>query len=110
MSLSDAGADVAILRSLRAHKPTVWLKPVDTIARVRPTLDPITLADIADAVARMNRFRPALRLLFPKSGWDGQVRSPLLDYPKPGFADSRILVKADHALPMTGSIKARGGV
>ena len=58
----------------------------------------------------MERFRPALRQLFPASGWDGRVRSALLDYATAPDLPADLLVKADHALPMTGSIKARGGV
>ncbi len=70
----------------------------------------MTLADVADASARMERFRPALAKLFPASGWDGRVRSALLDYPVSPDLPARLLIKADHALPMTGSVKARGGV
>lgn len=96
-----AGEGDALAR-LRRGETAIWRRPV-------PAWDALTLADVAEARARFRRFAPVLRRLFPQSGWDGSVASPLLDYP--AAADlPRLLVKADHALPMTGSIKARGGV
>lgn len=69
---------------------------------------PISREDVAEARARFVRFEPVLRALFPSDGWDGQIRSDLIDYPT--AAAPNLLVKCDHALPMAGSVKARGGV
>lgn len=93
--------DPALAR-LRDGQTAVW-------RRTEPAWNALTLADVAQARARFGRFAPVLRRLFPQSGWDGHVASELLEYPQ--TADlPRLLVKADHALPMTGSVKARGGV
>jgi D-serine dehydratase len=108
ISTSPAGADApAFITQLRADKVTVWLGPT---ARVRPDASRIAFQEVAAARARMTRFQPVLRQLFPQSGWDGRVRSALLDYPAPPAGLEALRVKADHALPMTGSIKARGGI
>ncbi len=108
----------------------MWLRP-PTAASTNQT--PITPGEIREAEQRLARFRPVLAALFPGAGWDGRIRSQLLDYPRqpdppaspkysrpadlpPSLEHPRqaslppLLVKADHDLPMTGSVKARGGV
>jgi D-serine dehydratase len=62
-----------------------------------------------EAEQRLSRFRPVLAGLFPAADWDGRIRSALLEYPQQADLPA-LLVKADHDLPMTGSVKARGGV
>lgn len=104
---SRTGIDDVIER-LRANLPTVWLAPVPPAGHHRP--DAKIIGEIADARARLVRFRPALARLFSGTGWDGRINSALMDYPSPPADLHQLLVKCDHALPMTGSIKARGGV
>lgn len=95
-------AKESAIAALRRGDSAVWRRPT-------PARDLITLADVDEARARFQRFEPILRQLFPQAGWDGRVRSQLLDYPQTGDMPA-LLVKADHDLPVTGSIKARGGV
>ena len=97
--------DVA-LQNLRAGLPAVWLRPATTKA-VNQT--PIQPEEIRAAEERLARFRPVLAALFPATSWDGRIRSALRDYPDQDGLPP-LLVKADHDLPMTGSVKARGGV
>jgi D-serine dehydratase len=100
----DYDSDPTIAR-LRAGLPVVWLRS----PTVKNATTSVTPEEIAAAQARLERFRPALAALFPTTDWDGRIRSPLLEYPRqPGLP--RMWVKADHDLPMTGSVKARGGV
>jgi D-serine dehydratase len=106
--MSNAGSHEAIVASLQVGQSTVWTSAPGTAGRVG--VAPITLDHLAEAAARMERFRPALAALFPAAGWDGRVRSELLDYPHSPDLPRDLLIKADHALPMTGSVKARGGV
>jgi D-serine dehydratase len=91
---------------LRAGLPAVWLRPEGSQATNRTPIEP---SEISEAEQRLSRFRPVLAALFPEAGWDGRIRSSLLDYPQQAGLPS-LRVKADHDLPMTGSVKARGGV
>lgn len=70
--------------------------------------DARTLADVEDARRRFERFAPALRRLFPSGDWDGLIASPLIALPDNGGRP--LWVKCDHALPIAGSVKARGGI
>ncbi|RYY27348.1 MAG: D-serine ammonia-lyase [Sphingomonadales bacterium] len=103
---SEAGRQT-LADQLRAGTTTVWLGP---IARARTNAPGITIHALDSARARMQRFQPVLRHLFPESGWDGIIRSELLDYPVAPAGIDALRIKADHALPVTGSIKARGGI
>lgn len=91
--------------ALAAGEGTTWLRAGIAVRNHVPGL--IGEDEVAAAAARMERFAPLLATLFSGAQWDGRVRSDLIDYPG---SDGQWLVKGDHALPMTGSIKARGGV
>ncbi len=96
--------------------PTIWINPaLGSSASVLPSLA-FGHADVEQAVARWRRFAPLLAHLFPDEG-AGRIDSPLIpmavdlsERMMPGAAMGRVLVKGDHALPVTGCIKARGGV
>ncbi len=96
-----------VLETLRHGQTSVWMRPAP--AGASDLSNEISMREVADAAARMARFEPVLAALFSSDGWDGRIQSPLLDYPAIDGA-ATCLVKADHLLPMTGSIKARGGV
>ncbi len=110
--------DPAIEADLRAERPLLWTNPGRRpIAAVRETLA-VTRADIEAARDRLARFAPLLALLFPElAAAGGVVESALL--PVPAFAarlvreglpaGDAVYLKADHALPVAGSVKARGG-
>ncbi len=78
---------------------------------------PLTMADVVDADARLNRFAPYLALRFPETG-DGIIESPLTEAPDLarsmeetyGMAIPKLLLKRDSELPVAGSVKARGGI
>lgn len=100
-----------IVARLRDRLPALWLRP-----RAAPRTDqtPVTPGEIREVEQRLSRFRPVLAALFtttnrPAASWDGRIRSALLEYPSQKDLPA-LLVKADHDLPMTGSVKARGGV
>lgn len=80
-----------------------------------------TLAAAAAAERRLAWFAPLLATLFPESlgASAGLIESPLLRVPGlhralglPGGEGGAgtLFVKADHALPVAGSVKARGGI
>ncbi len=108
---SGPALPAAVLRA----EPTVWRNPRRrSSAAVLPGLA-LAEADMRAAAARWHRFAPLLARLF--DGLDGgRIDSPLTALP-PAVAESvlrgapgAVWVKADHDLPVTGCIKARGGV
>ncbi|ANN79179.1 D-serine ammonia-lyase [Bordetella flabilis] len=103
-----------LVRALRDGRPLLWVRP--GTAR---TIDesPFTLEHIRQARARFDRCAPLLAALFPElAKTAGTIESPLL--PAPAMQATlrlpetmgRLWIKADHDLPVAGSIKARGGV
>ena len=101
--------------AVRDGRPTVWRNPrLGRAAEILPRLA-FGLAEVEAAEARWRRFDPLLARLFPELA-TGRIDSALL----PLSADLAALVsgrpgatawvKADHDLPITGCIKARGGV
>ncbi len=76
-------------------------------------------ADIDAAEQRLQRFAPYLRKAFPQTEpAGGLIESPLMEIPRmhqclaeeAGLAaQGRLLLKCDSQLPISGSIKARGG-
>lgn len=100
--------DPALLADLRAYRPTAWVnadrRPVDAVL---PTLD-IQRTDIDDADARLRRFAPFLAAVFPQTAAaKGIIESPLHKVRDP---DGRVFLKLDSHLPVSGSVKARGGI
>ncbi|KQT79545.1 D-serine dehydratase [Methylobacterium sp. Leaf465] len=104
-----------IPEAVRAGRPTVWCNPqVRSAAEVLPGLA-FGLAEVRDAEARWRRCDPLLKALFPELE-TGRIDSPLLPLAPEvaahlcGSEAPAVWVKADHDLPVTGCIKARGGV
>lgn len=102
-----------ILSRLAAGTPVLWLNPA-----LGGASDGVSIGrrDMEGAQARMRRFAPLLARLFPElAPAAGIVESPLLGAPRLQQAlglsrlCGRLWVKADHSLPVAGSIKARGG-
>lgn len=106
MSDDRISSGLALMEPLVRGETSVWLREpgLGLVADAAP----ISARDVTEARARFARFEPVLRALFPADGWDGQIRSELVDYPIAPAPN--LLVKCDHALPMAGSVKARGGV
>lgn len=88
-------------------------------AEVLKDLD-IGMEEVLDARDRLNRFAPFIALAFPETEkTKGIIESPLknLEKVKEGLnqyfntdVPGKILLKCDNALPISGSIKARGGI
>jgi len=112
--------DPSLIRQLNTRRPLLWLNPHLAPAKVvladLAVSHALTLADVESADALLRRWAPALGRLFPElAASGGVIESPLV-----ALEDTRALtgvecaghcfVKADHALPVAGSIKARGGI
>ena len=98
---------------LRESTPLVWLNPAYQDQSTAPATP--DSAGIYEAEARLARFAPLLTELFPELEADqGLIESPLLSTTQLNDAlnplGGTLLLKADHALPVAGSIKARGGI
>ena len=109
----------AALEHRVAHRtPTLWINEhwrTYDAAAIPAAQNP---SEMYDAEARLNGFTTALMVLFPSLiHARGIIESPLLDADRlqlrmspRGGPVGRWLIKADHALPVAGSVKARGGV
>jgi D-serine dehydratase len=97
---------------LQQAQPLVWRHPGRMPARAALIGLPYGRDDVAAAVQRWQRFGPLLARLFPDAlGAEGHIDSPLLSQPDvAGGPGDTLWIKADHALPITACIKARGGV
>ncbi len=105
---------------LKAGKPLLWLNP--QLAPAKKVLDGLEtshsmkLADIEAADALLRRWAPALVRLFPElASSNGLIESRLIELADADRVtgvktDGRSFIKGDHALPVAGSIKARGGI
>ncbi len=117
--MQDALPETDAIRQLRVREPMLWINPHwQPVSRCATTL-PLGRRDMEEASARLSRFAPLLEQLFPELQHShGIIESALM--PVPSFAATlraaagrdvgTLLVKADHAMPVAGSIKARGGI
>jgi D-serine dehydratase len=102
---------------LTAGHAVIWTNPYKQDGKGALERLPLSFADVQDAENRWKRFGPVLKTLFPDlASAQGRIDSPLLrpnENTTSAFlphGGSKLLIKCDHALPITGSIKARGGV
>ena len=108
------------LEALKRGAPVLWasqMSPQDRSGAAGPAATGIRRADVDATVARLRRFAPLLARLFPELvSQAGVIESELLPAPRLQAAlglapeNGTLMVKADHALPVAGSIKARGGI
>lgn len=108
------------VEELIALKETTWLNPrATTLAQGLPWVG-LTQADVDEAHARLRRFAPYLAKAFPETAaTHGIIESELVAIPamqkrlekESGSAiPGTLLLKKDSHLPISGSIKARGGI
>ena len=110
-----------ILSRLKNATPCLWLNSSKSNEQKEKHSGhrKFTLADMVDARARLHRFAPVLTEFFPElSSCNGIIDSELIKVDN--FAEllreqygvsplNNLYVKGDHALPISGSVKARGG-
>lgn len=113
-------SDLPLLKELMREQETTWfndqvLPAKDGIERVG-----LTVTDVDDAADRLKRFAPLIMELFPATASSmGIIESPLVAVP--GLASAlgnrygqqlpgQLWAKLDSELPISGSIKARGGI
>lgn len=96
-------------------KETFWVNPGLRPAAAALGQCPLKRADVEDAAARLERFAPYIAAVFPETAAAGGiVESPLTAIPRMqaalGDFPGKLLLKQDSHLPISGSIKARGGI
>ena len=109
-----------LIRDLVALQETTWFNP--GVAPVAQAIGDVglTAADVADASARLARFASYLRRAFPETECSaGIIESdivpvahlqPLLGERYGQTLNGALWLKRDSHLPISGSIKARGGI
>ncbi len=113
----DMNTDIDdLFRLIRAAEPVFWQNPS---AAGEPEFS-FTSGDVEDAEEKLRRFAPWIRQCFPETeAAGGIIESPLT--PIPAMADALrredgtdisgpLLLKRDDSLPVSGSVKARGGI
>lgn len=119
-SVADWIAAYPVVSDLCALKETAWVNPDKLPFAQAAAACPLTLADIEDAAARLERFAPYLAAVFPETAATGGIiESPVQLIPRMQQVleersgtriAGQVWVKLDSHLPISGSIKARGGI
>ena len=111
-TLAQWRAEAPVFADLMDLRETFWQNPGQDPSALSAA--PVTAADVADAAARLDRFAPCIARLFPETAAGGRIESPLTPVPAMqaalGQTSGRLLLKLDSHLPISGSIKARGGI
>ena len=109
-----------LVQELVALKETAWFNPAVQPAAVALPDVGLTREDVEDASARLERFAPYIARVFPQTEpAGGIIESPILAVPRMQQAlgeryglslSGQLWLKLDSRLPISGSIKARGGI
>lgn len=119
-TLDDWISRYPLIRDLTALREVAWFNPA--VAPAAEALGDVglTAADVADASARLTRFAPYIRRVFPETEASGGIiESDIRPLPHLQSAlaarygqdlPGALWLKRDSHLPISGSIKARGGI
>ena len=109
-----------LIKKLQQLDEISWFNP--NITSLKEALPYVGLDDddIHDASYRLNRFAPYLAKVFPETAiTKGIIESDVIDIPAMKTSlekhydteiSGRLMLKKDSHLPISGSIKARGGI
>ncbi len=109
--------EVPILKNIMALEPVIWLNPNKKLKAEMPSF-PIKKGDMISAEKLWDRFAPFFVKAFPETAaTNGILESPLKEISNmksllnksTSKIEGRFMLKCDNALPIAGSIKARGG-
>lgn len=95
-----------VLNKMMSYEPLLWFNPNYNFTHKAMQKIPFSISDMIDAEARMIRFQPFIEKAF---NFKGLIESPLIHLNKHSVEEN-IYLKGDHALPISGSVKARGGI
>lgn len=123
--LNDLKNRFPLLNQVAAQEPVFWANPHWIPFNTAKDQAVFTINQVEAARSRWHRFRPYLASAFPEIGFPeigdrkGHIDSPLVEISRmKGVLEryfsrdiqGRILFKCDNLLPVSGSIKARGGI
>lgn len=107
-----------LIEKLQSEQYVFWEN--ENVAKERQVSDQMTPDMIQDAENRLKRFSSYIKVAFPITKFtDGIIESELREIAamkkliegRRGFnIPGKLMLKCDHALPIAGSIKARGGI
>lgn len=116
----DGLRDIPGIRELASGRPMFWNNPALLAVERAVEESGFSRRDARDAGDRLERFAPYLAAVFPETRpAGGIIESPLRPVPRMRAAleaawgvalPGRVLLKMDSHLPVSGSIKARGGL
>ena len=109
-----------LIDHIMKREEVLWLNPLIEPTTTGLRKRGVTAEEVQDASNRLQRFAPYIEHVFPETkGSNGIIESPLTRIPnmKNALANQfnveiagELLLKEDNALPISGSIKARGGI
>ncbi|MFE7084198.1 D-serine ammonia-lyase [Priestia megaterium] len=109
-----------LLNQLISLEELFWTNPKIEEFDSGITKSPVTIEDVRDAEERLKRFAPYIATVFPETKEsNGIIESPLIRIPNmkkqleqeyKQTIQEQLLLKCDSHLPISGSIKARGGI
>lgn len=108
------------MTQIRNAEEVCWINPNQIPTAQGLEASPLTLNDVQDASDRLDRFADYFQAVFPETqAHQGRLESPLRQIPAMQQAleadhacaiPGSLWVKLDSHLPISGSIKARGGI
>lgn len=106
------------VRELQLRHESAWMNPNVGSADAALAALPLTRTDVDDAEARLERFAPFIKKVFPETAADrGLIESPLteiehmrawLNENEGAQLAGKLFLKRDSDLPVAGSVKALG--
>lgn len=109
-----------VVADIRALRETGWWNTDKKSCTEAVAGCELTMEDVLDASRRLERFAPYFEAVFPETAVTGGIiESPIREIPRMkavleaeenGKLPGKLWVKLDSHLPISGSIKARGGI
>lgn len=119
-SVAEWVASCPVVGDICALKETVWINPDKLPFHEAKASCPLSMEDIKDASDRLERFASYIQRVFPETAPSGGIiESAICPIPRMQQVleeeegvpiQGRMWLKLDSHLPISGSIKARGGI
>lgn len=116
MDVNALVARFPLIKKLQSGEYVFWVN--DQLSTKKQTIPAVSMEMIREAEQKLQRFSSYIKVAFPITKFsDGLIESDLKEIPhmkkliegRRGFAiPGTLMLKCDHALPIAGSIKARG--